>query len=123
MEQLANAQLVAPAQTERRVGNEYVEPATDLERRLARLWQEALGVSQIGAEDDFFDLGGNSLVAVQLASRIRDAFQIELPLPTLFERSTVRALAEVVEAAVLKRVESMSEAEAEGLLAAIAPPA
>src|SRR5262249_50687976 len=122
-EQLANAQLVAPVQTERRVDNEYVEPATDLERRLARLWQEALGVDRIGAEDDFFDLGGNSLGAGQVASRIRDAVQVELPLPTLFEHPTVRALGEVVEAAVLRRVESMSEAEAERLLAMVAPPA
>ncbi|WP_437758150.1 amino acid adenylation domain-containing protein [Sorangium sp. So ce1389] len=72
---------------------EHVAPATDDERRLARIWAEVLGVGRVGATDDFFELGGHSLRATQVASRIRDAFAIELPLRCLFEARTVRSLA------------------------------
>src|SRR5207302_2428724 len=95
----------------------YAAPETDLQRTLAAIWQEGLGVTQIGLDDDFFELGGNSLVAVQLASRVRDKFRIQLPLPTLFESPTVRLLSEAVEAALLEKVGSLSEEEAAALVA------
>jgi acyl carrier protein len=55
-----------------------------------------LGVSQVGLDDTFFDMGGNSLVAVQLAARMREALDVELPIAVLFDHPTVRALAEFV---------------------------
>jgi NAD(P)-dependent dehydrogenase (short-subunit alcohol dehydrogenase family)/acyl carrier protein len=90
----------------------YVEAATETERVLARLWQEALGIAQVGAEDDFFDLAGNSLIAVQLVARIGQRFGVDITVAQLFEGRSVRGLASCVEKALLARVDSMTEGEA-----------
>lgn len=70
---------------------------TEVQRTLVALWEGALGVEHIGVDDDFFALGGNSLVAVQLASRMRDALATELPIAILLDHPTVRALADYLE--------------------------
>ncbi len=70
-----------------------VAPRTPIERVLAGIWAQVLGVAEVGIDDNFFALGGHSLVATQLLARLRDAFQVELPLRTLFEAPTVAALA------------------------------
>ncbi|HEX5598101.1 MAG TPA: SDR family NAD(P)-dependent oxidoreductase [Micromonosporaceae bacterium] len=95
--ELVGARLTAPAAQDRLVDNEYVEPETDLQRRLAELWGAALGIAQIGIDDVFLDLGGNSLVAVQLASRMRDTLGAELPIAILFDHPTIRSLADYLE--------------------------
>jgi len=77
---------------------EYVEPATDTERRLAEIWQDVLKLERVGRNDDFFELGGHSLLATQAVSRIRDAFRAELPLKEIFERPTLAALAAHIDA-------------------------
>ncbi|HYG63179.1 MAG TPA: amino acid adenylation domain-containing protein, partial [Thermoanaerobaculia bacterium] len=69
-------------------------PRDDLERELARIWEDLLSVRPIGARDDFFALGGHSLLAVRLASRIEAHFGRSVPIATLFERPTVEALAD-----------------------------
>jgi acyl-coenzyme A synthetase/AMP-(fatty) acid ligase/acyl carrier protein len=73
---------------------DHVAPRTPLESQLAVIWADVLGVTQIGVEDDFLTLGGHSLTATQILSRIRDRFGLELPFPTLFETSTIAGLAE-----------------------------
>jgi len=80
-----------------RVGTElrdsYVAPRTETEEELARIWSEVLGVERIGIRDSFFDLGGHSLLATQVLMRVREAFQIEVPLRNLFATPTVEGLA------------------------------
>ncbi|WP_043408130.1 non-ribosomal peptide synthetase, partial [Archangium violaceum] len=71
----------------------YVAPRDELERRLADIWSQVLHTERIGIHDNFFELGGHSLLATQVVSRIRSAFQVELPLRALFEAPTVAALA------------------------------
>jgi FkbH-like protein len=72
-------------------------PQTRTEQVLTELFCQALGLAAIGADDDFFDLGVHSLLAVQLVSRIRDQFNFQLSIRTLFECSTIAKLAEAIE--------------------------
>ncbi|WP_254564921.1 non-ribosomal peptide synthetase [Oscillatoria sp. HE19RPO] len=74
----------------------WVAPRTPLEQQLAELWSEVLEIERIGLYDNFFELGGHSLLATQLISRIREVFQVELPLKTLFEATTIAQLGEAV---------------------------
>ncbi|MBB5360914.1 amino acid adenylation domain-containing protein, partial [Rhodanobacter sp. ANJX3] len=71
----------------------YEEPQGDIEIALAQWWSELLGVAKVGRRDDFFALGGHSLVAMRLLSRLRQRFAIDLPLATVFERPVLAALA------------------------------
>ena len=75
----------------------YVAPRTPIEAQLAAIWTEVLSAPRVGIHDDFFALGGHSLVATRVVSRVRDAFRVALPLRALFERPTVAGLSEVVE--------------------------
>ncbi|HXH09698.1 MAG TPA: amino acid adenylation domain-containing protein [Alphaproteobacteria bacterium] len=74
-------------------------PRVEIEKKLTGLWSQVLGIDPVGVEDDFFALGGHSLRATQLISRIRTAFGVELPPRTLFEKSTIRELADLIAAA------------------------
>jgi amino acid adenylation domain-containing protein/non-ribosomal peptide synthase protein (TIGR01720 family) len=71
-------------------------PTTPLEAQLAQLWSQVLRLEQIGIHDHFFEVGGDSLLATQLVSRIRTALQIELPLRQLFEQPTIARLAQAI---------------------------
>ena len=75
----------------------FVASRTPTEKVLTGIWSHVLGIGQVGIYDNFFDLGGHSLLAIQVVSRVRDAFQIELPLLRLFETSTVAELAQSVD--------------------------
>ncbi|HYN22261.1 MAG TPA: amino acid adenylation domain-containing protein, partial [Thermoanaerobaculia bacterium] len=77
----------------------YVAPRTPVEEILARIWSDLLGLERIGAADQFFELGGHSLLATQVMSRLRVAFDVEMPLRDLFEAPTLADLAARVEAA------------------------
>ena len=72
---------------------EYVAPQPGVEEELAAIWSEVLNLERVGATDNFFDLGGNSLLALRLISRVRSAFTIELPLVALFKAPTLEGLA------------------------------
>jgi amino acid adenylation domain-containing protein len=75
----------------------YVSPRTRTERVIAGIWTQLLGVDRVDAHENFFALGGHSLLAIRLLSRVREAFQLELPLRAVFETPTVAGLAEMVE--------------------------
>jgi acyl-coenzyme A synthetase/AMP-(fatty) acid ligase/acyl carrier protein len=76
-----------------------VAPRDEVETKLRKIWQEILQCGPMGVTDNFFDLGGHSLLATQLISRLRETFQLELPLRSLFEATTVSELACRIEAA------------------------
>ena len=71
----------------------FVAPQTPVEERLAALWTELLPVDRVGIDDDFFDLGGHSMLALRLVARIQDTFGVDVFLTVVFEHSTVRELA------------------------------
>jgi len=91
--------LPAPAQSGRARAKQFVGPRTPVEEIVAGIWSEILGVKEIGINDNFFELGGHSLLGTQVISRVREAFQVELPLRRLFEGATIKELAASVEAA------------------------
>jgi amino acid adenylation domain-containing protein len=73
-----------------------IAPRNQIEESLAELWKSVLQVPEAGIHDQFFEQGGTSLLATQLVSRIRELFEVDISIPTLFERSTIAALAEEV---------------------------
>ena len=103
----------------------YVEPTTDVERQLAEIWEEVLGVRPIGIHDNFFDLGGHSLAATRVVSRVLKKFQSDLPVNTLFHSPAIAEMALVVAAhrwkqldeaalqAVLDELDSLTDADAQ----------
>ncbi len=107
----------------------YEEPRTPLEKQLAAIWAEMLHVPRVGINDNFFDLGGHSLLAVQLLSRVRETFDVDLPLDVVFTGVfSVAELAKAIEmyeieragseeyAALLDELEGLSDEEVRALL-------
>jgi acyl transferase domain-containing protein len=108
----------------------YVAPRTELEAALAEIWQKLFGIDRVGVDDNFFRLGGDSLLAIQLAARLRDAFGLDVPLVDLFEQATVAGLAARIEKlraegtggrvaveSTLAMIEDLSEEEVKKMLA------
>ncbi|HYO62586.1 MAG TPA: FkbM family methyltransferase, partial [Pyrinomonadaceae bacterium] len=93
--------LPAPEETGQEERPESSGARTPVEEILAGVWCEVLKVRQVGTDENFFEAGGHSLLATQVMSRVREAFRVELPLRTLFERPTVRELAAQVEEALM----------------------
>jgi acyl carrier protein len=89
--------LPAPAKNKLRSTHDYVAPRTETESLLAQIWSEILGLERVGVEDNFFTLGGHSLQATRVVARMRDALKMDVPLPLLFQATTIAKLAEVVE--------------------------
>ncbi|MFC7440510.1 type I polyketide synthase [Laceyella putida] len=94
----------------------YAPPETDIEKTIAAVWREVLGIEKIGVHDDFFELGGNSLLATQLGSRMKERFPIEIPLQVFFEGPNIRNLSAYVEKLLLEKLEQLSDEEVENLL-------
>ena len=74
----------------------FVAPRTSLEEKIAGVWREVLHLDEVGVNDNFFDLGGHSLHAMQVMGRLRDVLNVELPVSDLFEAPTVARLSEAV---------------------------
>lgn len=84
----------------------YAAPATETEQTIAQLWTDLLGVREIGIHDNFLELGGDSLMATRLISRMKDVFHRDLPVRLVFEASTVAELAKAVDQAAAKGSET-----------------
>ncbi|MBL4704059.1 MAG: amino acid adenylation domain-containing protein, partial [Flavobacteriales bacterium] len=94
---LNKAKLPDPDGFEMFSNTRYVAPKTDTEEKLVVLWKEVLGKEKIGIEDDFFELGGNSLKATRLISKVNKEFTIDVDLRSLFEEPKIRFLAEKID--------------------------
>ena len=121
--------LPDPGHARPELGTPHVTPRTAIERELWRIWTEVLGLGQVGVHDNFFDLGGDSLTATRVVSQVIKAFQLDLPVKSLFDSPTVAEMAIVVAqnqakkvgqeelARLLSELESITEDEAQRLLA------
>ncbi len=78
----------------------YAAPRNETEARLAHIWGESLGIERVGIHDNFFEIGGHSLIATKIVSRIRQQFQLEMPLRRIFEAPTIAALSNLLEQAL-----------------------
>ncbi|HEV2800537.1 MAG TPA: non-ribosomal peptide synthetase, partial [Pyrinomonadaceae bacterium] len=90
--------LPIPDQARPVLRQEYVRARNGVEQQLVDIWVEVLRVERIGVHDDFFELGGDSLIATRLVSRVRRSLDVEVPLATLFKHTTVASLAEYIAA-------------------------
>jgi acyl carrier protein/3'-phosphoadenosine 5'-phosphosulfate sulfotransferase (PAPS reductase)/FAD synthetase len=99
----------------------YRSPEGPVEQHLAELWQEELGVERVGADDDFFELGGTSLSAMQVMLRLCQEFAIDLPLESMFSHPVLAELARVAEERILADAEAMPPDERDRLLAEADP--
>lgn len=109
--------LPAPGRKQLQSEKGVVPPRNEFEEILAEVWEEVLPIDPIGIYDNFFNLGGHSLLATQVVSRIRDRFEIELPVRTLFEAPTIAELSLRVEQILIAEIEALDEAETNELLA------
>jgi acyl carrier protein len=108
----------------------YIAPRTRIEKKLAAIWEQALGIARAGIHDNFFELGGHSLSTVQITFRIRREFHVEFSLQTLLRFPTIAGLGKEIEAKLLEQadaeqlaaalgeIESMTEEEVASLLRA-----
>jgi len=91
------ALLPAPTATNTIDDDVYIAPRTAVERRVVSILSELLGIEKVGVNDNFFFLGGHSLLGTQLIARARDSFSVELPLRTVFDRPTAAELSAEIE--------------------------
>jgi acyl transferase domain-containing protein len=111
------ADLIVPAKEEAsstsferpELSSEYVAPQSDVEKALAAMWENLLGVSQVGIRDNFFELGGHSLVAVRLFARMKKTFGADYPISVLIERPTIEGCAQLIAPAESAAPESAAE--------------
>jgi phthiocerol/phenolphthiocerol synthesis type-I polyketide synthase E len=74
----------------------YVAASTEIEHVVVNVWQDTLGIDQLGIHDNFFDLGGNSLIGLKVISRLKKELSMDIPITALFEGPTISALAKVI---------------------------
>ena len=122
--------LPAPSRTRPELNTSFVAPRTLFEKELAQVWAEILTLDLVGIHDNFFDLGGHSLEATRVVSRVIKTFQVDVPLPALFAAPTVAEMAAMITEhqakklgeqdlnRILAELESLSEDEAANLLEA-----
>jgi acyl carrier protein len=97
-------------------GESYISPRTGLESKLSEIVAKLLGLETVGAGDNFFLLGGQSLFCTQLSARIRSYFGIELPVRSIFESPTPAQLAQQIESLIAPKIGAMNADEVEHAL-------
>lgn len=102
---------------------QYAAPANEVEEKIAKIWEELLGMPKLSVTSSFFTLGGNSLLAIQIIARLRKEFEVDVPLTMIFEAATIRGLAEAIMQlrldltdieeleSLLEEIENLSDAE------------
>jgi amino acid adenylation domain-containing protein len=108
--------LPAPDAERPALAEAFIAPRTPTEKSLASIWTKLLGINRVGSNDNYFELGGDSLLATQLVSQVRRVFEVELPLVNLFQYPTLAELATSIEEAIIEQMEEISDEEAEQLL-------
>ena len=98
-----------------------IAPRTETERLIAKMWCELLGVGSVGVTESFFELGGHSLLATQLVSRVREKFQLDLPLRRFFDAPSVAGMATLIEDLMVEELTRLDEADARRLVEAPLP--
>ena len=93
--------------------HDYVAPRSEIERKLAELWQQTLHIDRVGINDSFFELGGDSVLAAQILALARKTYGISINPQDAFQAFTIKRLAVMLETEILKQVEAMSEEEAQ----------
>ncbi|MGH2415317.1 MAG: condensation domain-containing protein, partial [Microcystaceae cyanobacterium] len=89
--------LPAPENARPNLESTFESPRTSYEEIIAGIWAKVLGLEQVSIHDNFFELGGHSLLATQVISRLRDTFQVDIPLRCLFESPTIAGCAKSIE--------------------------
>lgn len=92
----------------------YAEPTNEIEESVADIWASVIGIEKVGINDGFVELGGHSLLAIQLMSRVRETFQVELPLDSLYKAPTVAGMAEAI---IVKLTEATDDETLAAMLA------
>lgn len=93
----------------------FVAPEGDLEEGLAGIWQDMLGITGVGIDDNLFELGGDSLLAIQILARARKAYEVELHPAAFFKAPTIRDLAVLVETRLIEEIERATDAAPDAL--------
>jgi acyl carrier protein len=89
----------------------YVAPRNQVERQISAIWQEVLGLEEVGVQDNFFDLGGHSLLMAEIHSRLRQVFEKEVSMVELFEYPTISALAKFYGREMIERQAAQQNTE------------
>ena len=108
-------QLLQPAANEPARISSGTAPRNPTEERLAEIWSEVLKVPTVSVDDDFFALGGHSILAIQVMARVRETFECDVPVRHLFESPTIAQLAAKIEEKLLEDIQGLSDEEAERL--------
>ena len=99
-----------------RVQTNHDAPRDETEQRIARIWQDALGIDQVGINDNFSLLGGHSLLAIRIVADLRKAFQVDLSIKALFDAPTVAGLSSYIKEHVIAEIEALTDEEARQLI-------
>jgi acyl transferase domain-containing protein/acyl carrier protein len=118
---LQNLENHAPQSTHQRpnLKTTYVAHSNEVEQRIADIFSDLLGINSVGIYDNFFDLGGNSLIGIQLISRLNQDFQIEISIHSLFKSPYVAELALIIEEMIIRELQELPEDEVQPLVPAI----